>query len=68
MLPSHPRDTCSVRSNFKETYLGLVGAVVLGLVGAVVCGVSWCSSIGVNWCSSIGVSWCMSQQTPRVYY
>ena len=34
MLHSHPCDTCSVQSNFKETYLGLVGAVVLGLVGA----------------------------------
>ena len=33
MLHSHPPDTCSVRSNFKETYLGLVGTVVLGLVG-----------------------------------
>ena len=33
MLYSHPCDTCYVWSNFKETYLELVSALVLGLVG-----------------------------------
>ena len=34
MLHSHPRATCTVRSDFKETHMGLVDTVVLGLDGA----------------------------------
>ena len=39
MLHSHPRDACCVQSNFKETYLGLVGPGI---------GVSWSGGIGVS--------------------